>query len=69
MMADQAKRRRFVNVETMHLGRFLAAAGDGLVGWRRTYKCECGATFTGAGEVWDHVQEHEQRRGDGQGEG
>ena len=47
-------RRAFVFTETMRLGRFLDVAD--LVGWRRSYRCDCGFRCTGAGEIYDHAR-------------
>lgn len=47
-------RRSFVRSENLHLGRFLDA--EHLVGWHRSYRCECcGFRCTSPGEMWDHV--------------
>ena len=46
-------RRAFVFAETMRPGRFLDVAD--LVGWRRSYCCECGFRCTGAGDINDHA--------------
>ena len=51
-----ANRRAFVHAETMRLGVFLAGDDDRtLVGWMRSYRCECGFRCTGAGEIYDHA--------------
>ena len=50
-------RRDFSIAETLRLGRFIADSIDRpVVGWHRFYRCECGATFRGPGEVWDHTR-------------
>ena len=46
-------RRAFVFTETMRLGRFLDVSD--LVGWRRSYRCDCGFHCTGSGEIHDHA--------------
>jgi hypothetical protein len=46
-------RREFIRRETMALGRFLDV--QDLVGWRRSYRCECGYRTTDPGGLWDHV--------------
>jgi hypothetical protein len=50
-MADLT-RREFVQRENEHLGRFLDV--DHLVGWRRTYRCDCGFTCAAPGDIHDH---------------
>lgn len=47
-------RREFVRRENNRLGEFLGA--DDVVGWRRSYKCECGYTCTAPGDIYDHAQ-------------
>lgn len=50
-------RRSFVRAENLRLGRFLDEGGVGLlVGWRRTYLCECGFRCSSPGEIFDHSQ-------------
>ncbi len=48
-------RRTFVNGETMRLGRFLDLDDRLLVGWRRSYRCECGLRCTSSGDISDHT--------------
>jgi len=47
-------RRTFVHAETRVLGEFLEPAGDLLVSWSRSYRCECGFRGAGAREIHDH---------------
>lgn len=54
-MSDAA-RRAFVHRETMALGRFLDVDGPLVVGWRRSYSCECGFRCTAPGAIYDHAQ-------------
>lgn len=54
-------RRTFVSTETLHLTRFLDV--EHLVGWRRSYRCECGFTCYDPGGIWDHAQACGQQRG------
>lgn len=47
-----ASRRDFVRAETERLGAFL---GDGdVVGWSRSYRCDCGFHCSAAGDIYDH---------------
>lgn len=48
-------RRAFVRSETNALGRFLGDSDGTLVGWDRTYRCECGFVCHSAQEIFDHV--------------
>jgi len=54
-------RRAFVFAETLRLGRFLDVAD--LVGWRRSYRCDCGFRCTGAREIYDHTRACRVQRG------
>ena len=47
-------RRAFVRAENNHLGRFLNI--DNLVGWNRSYRCDCGFSCAAPGEIFDHAQ-------------
>jgi hypothetical protein len=49
----QSMRRAFVRSENNALGRFLEV--DHLVGWQRSYSCECGFRCNAPGEIYDHT--------------
>jgi len=51
---SELSRRAFVFAETLRLGRFLDVPD--LVGWRRSYQCDCGFHSTGSGEIYDHTR-------------
>lgn len=63
-MSDPA-RRAFVHRETIVLGRFLDAPL--VVGWSRSYRCDCGFTCRSPGEIWDHTQGCRATEGPAQG--
>jgi hypothetical protein len=48
-----ASRRDFVSAETEHLGAFLGDSAF-LVGWSRSYRCDCGFRCTAPGDIYDH---------------
>ena len=52
MSADRDGRRAFVDAENMHLGKFLDV--ECLIGWRRSYVCECGFRCACPGEIYAH---------------
>ena len=61
MAEDELKaraRRDFVNAENLALGRFLGAAEQlRIVGWGRSYQCDCGFACRSPGAVFGHVRE------------
>lgn len=50
-------RRDFLNFEAYALGSFICRDPEcSITGLRREYKCECGFTCAGPGDIWDHAQ-------------
>lgn len=54
MAGGNPERRAFVRSEHARLARFIDV--DALVGWRRTYRCDCGFQCFAPGDIWDHTQ-------------
>lgn len=56
MDVQALKRRAFVRAENHRLGHFLDDAGQDLVAWGRSYRCECGYSCAAPGDIFDHAQ-------------
>ena len=51
-------RRAFIRDENTRLERLLDVPPPLLVGWRRSYRCDCGFATGSPGAIFDHAGQH-----------
>lgn len=50
--------REFTRQENNKLGAFLDIPSKELVGWSRSYKCDCGFSCRSPKDIWNHVHDN-----------